>query len=136
MYKRQADADYDYDRDNDLTEGEAEDLLHDVLDDIGDWWNPDKKYDFDTFDEDNVNGDEAFAYYVSDKIFGNADVTEIDDEYDLKIGDVIRFNGRYCVVYDTWNGGCEYVTIADDGDIDYDEIDFDDDYISRMYTRY
>lgn len=132
------DADYDYDRDDDLTEDEAEDLLYEVLDDLNDWWNPNKKHDFDTFDETDVYGDEAFAYYVSDEIFGNAKVTRIYDEKDLQIGDVIRFDGQYGVVSDTWKDGCEYVTINEDGDTYYEDIDFDYDYddISRMYTRY
>ena len=132
------DADYDYDRDDDLTEDEAEDLLYEVLDDLNDWWNPNKKHDFDTFDETDVYGDEAFAYYVSDEIFGNAKVTRIYDEKDLQIGDVIRFDGQYGVVSDTWKDGCEYVTINEDGDTYYEDIDFDYDYddSSRMYTRY
>ena len=128
--------DADYDWDDELAESEAEDLLYEVLDDLDDWWNPKKEYDFDTFDETDVYGDEAFAYYVSDEIFGNAKVTRIYDEDDLQIGDVIRVNGQYGVVSDTWNGGCEYVTIDNDGDTYYEDIDFDDDNVSRMYTRY
>ena len=112
--------------------------MYEVLDDLNDWWNPNKKHDFDTFDKTDVYGDEAFAYYVSDEIFGNAKVTRIYDEKDLQIGDVIRFDGQYGVVSDTWKDGCKYVTIDEDGDTYYEDIDFDYDYddISRMYTRY
>ena len=142
------DAEYD-DEDDTLTNGDSittshvSDLLDEVLDDVrydyDDYWDLDERYDSDVFGSKNYE-DEAFAYYVSDEIYGNRDYDSVDDPEDLRVGDVIYDDddGRYGVVMeaddDEW--GCYYATVdLDDGRIrlnvwcDYDDID-------EMYTRY
>ena len=120
-----------------LDEDEVEDELYAILDDLDDWWNMNKDYNFTSFGVTRVSGDEAFAYYVSDEIFGNRTVQRLYDEDDLQSGDVIEFeNGTYGIVAYTWNGGCRYATVESDGDIYEENTDFDDNEIYRMYTRY
>ena len=120
-----------------LDEDEVEDELYAVLDDLDHEWNMSKKHDFDTFDEYDVTGDEAFAYYVSNKIFGDRDVERLYDEDDLQSGDVIWFDDEtYGVVTYTWSDGCNYVSVDKYGDVYDDDTYYEDDEIYRMYTRY
>ena len=118
--------------------------LEDVLDNIDydyDHWNMDREYDFDSFG-DGVTGSEAFAYYVSDEVFGeNRSVDDVDSKYDLRVGDVIydTSKSRYGIVLtvDEDEEECKYVSVDEDGDFDWsDRCDFDDISSSRMYTRY
>ena len=120
-----------------LDEDEVEDELYAVLDDLDHEWNMSKKHDFDTFDEYDVTGDEAFAYYVSDEIFGDRDVERLYDEDDLQSGDVIWFDDEtYGVVTYTWSDGCNYVSVDKYGDVYDDDTYYEDNEIYRMYTRY
>lgn len=144
------DADYDYDRDDDrltnnkpVTTKNVGDLLDQILDDYydGDKWDMKWEDDFPTFDEDNVSGDEAFAYYISDKIFGKLDVRTLRNADDLHVGDVVQYNGDFGIVTYVRNNYFSFLTVDRNGYLE-DELNiyFDDDNdiddIDLMYTRY
>ena len=146
MYTRYPDEDKDQ-ADDELTNGKSvdednvEDLLGEVLHDFDeDDWNMDDEYDSDVLG-DNVTGTRAFAYYISDQIFGILDREIVDEPEDLRVGDVICVDGQWGIVEDEDQNGCTYVTIEEDDDEVrvIDEVcDYDDDYndIDHMYTRY
>ena len=134
-----------------LDEDEIEDTLMDVLYDLDDayngYWSMNKKYSFDSFDVSSVKGSEAFAYYVSDEVFGdNAKVYYVDDVDDLRVGDVMydKSVGRYGVVVEISGSTCTYasVNVDEEDDEDYGYINWN--YkcnlsrirTSDMYTRY
>ena len=134
-----------------LDEDEIEDTLMDVLYDLDDayngYWSMNKKYSFDSFDVSSVKGSEAFAYYVSDEVFGdNAKVYYVDDVDDLRVGDVMydKSVGRYGVVVEISGSTCNYasVNVDEEDDEDYGYINWN--YkcnlsrirTSDMYTRY
>lgn len=146
MYTRYPDEDKDQ-ADDELTNGKSVsesnvlNLLDDVLDDFDeDDWDMDDEYDSDVLG-DNVTGTRAFAYYISDQIFGILDREIVDEPEDLRVGDVICVDGQWGIVEDEDQNGCTYVTIEEDDDevrvID-GECDYDNDYndIEHMYTRY
>ena len=146
MISRYPDEDKDQ-ADDELTNGKSvdednvEDLLGEVLHDFDeDDWNMDDEYDSDVLG-DNVTGTRAFAYYISDQIFGILDREIVDEPEDLRVGDVICVDGQWGIVEDEDQNGCTYVTIEEDDDevrvID-GECDYDNDYndIDYMYTRY
>ena len=145
------DADYDYgDRDDtvltngkDITTRNVQNLLDDVLDDVkydyDNYWDMDERYDSNVFGSKNYE-DEAFAYYISDEVFGKRDYDYVDHADELRVGDVIydTESNRYCVVLsiDEDDETCDYVSVTSSGKIteswcDFDEIDED-----IMYTRY
>lgn len=146
MISRYPDEDKDQ-ADDELTNGKSvnednvDDLLGEVLDDFNeDKWDMDDKYDSDVLG-DNVTGTRAFAYYISDQIFGILDREIVDEPEDLRVGDVICVDGQWGIVEDEDQNGCTYVTIeeVDDEVRVIDEVcDYDDDYndIDHMYTRY
>ena len=145
-----ADADYDYDRDEDdrLTNGDritpnnVSALLEEILSErsgkyfekYGDW-DMNRSYDSNVFD-DNVKGDEAFAYYISDEIFGNRDYDNVRYPDELEIGDVICIDGNYGIVEKIYDDHCRYYSVRSDGEILPSYAYFDDDYFDEMYTRY
>ena len=146
MISRYPDEDKDQ-ADDELTNGKSvdednvEDLLYEVLNDFNeDKWDMDDEYDSDVLG-DNVTGTRAFAYYISDRIFGILDREIVDEPEDLRVGDVICVDGQWGIVEDEDQNGCTYVTIEEDDDevrvID-GECDYDNDYndIDYMYTRY
>lgn len=124
-----------------VTETNVSNLLEDILDDFedSDWeWNMDKSYDSNVFGDD-YEGEEAFAYMLSDEIFGDLDYERVDDETDIRVGDVIRLDdGTYGVVTDadgSKNYDFYYVTVSSKGRLLEDEgADYSD--IYRAYTRY
>ena len=145
------DADYDYgDRDDtvltngkDITTRNVQNLLDDVLDDVkydyDNYWDMDERYDSNVFGSKNYE-DEAFAYYISDEVFGKRDYDYVDHADELRVGDVIydTESDRYCVVLsiDEDDETCDYVSVTSSGKIteswcDFVEIDED-----IMYTRY
>ena len=145
------DAEYDDDRDEDdrLTNGDrittsnVSALLDELLDeragkyfDDDGYWDIDRSYDSNVF-YDDVDGSEAFAYYISDKIFGNRDYDDVTYPEDLLVGDVIRVGREYGVVDTVKDDRCTYYTVdEDDGYIMKETVYFDDDDIDDMYTRY
>ena len=80
---------------DDLDENDVEDLIDEFLDDkneygIGDEW--DSSYRSPVLsDNDKVYGSEAFAYYLSDYLFDDADYEKVDID-DVRVGDVIWLN--------------------------------------------
>ena len=143
------DVDYDYDRDDRLTDGSraTESNVESLLDEIlekrsGKYFDDDGYWDAEEYTSSvlgkGTSNDEAFAYYISDQIFGKLDVKSVKYEDDLKSGDVLRIDGDYGVVSDTWRDGFSYVTVTSRGavkeyDVDFDEYDYD---IDDMSTRY
>ena len=143
------DADYDWDDDDVLTNGKditttnVRKLLNTVLDDVKydyeNYWDTEEKYNSNVFGSKNYE-DEAFAYYISDEVFGKRDYDYVDHADELRVGDVIydTESDRYCVVLsiDEDDETCDYVSVTSSGKIteswcDFDEIDED-----IMYTRY
>ena len=143
------DVDYDYDRDDRLTDGSraTESNVESLLDEIlekrsGKYFDDDGYWDAEEYTSSvlgkGTSNDEAFAYYISDQIFGKLDVKSVKYEDDLKSGDVLRIDGDYGVVSDTWRDGFSYVTVTSRGAVKEYDVDFDeDDYnIKDMSTRY
>ena len=84
---------YEGESDRELDEDQVSDLINDFLDDrdeydIGDEWDKSSYKSSVLSDGDRVYGSEAFAYYLSDYLFGDADYEEVDIE-DVRVGDVI-----------------------------------------------
>ena len=146
MISRYPDEDKDQ-ADDELTNGKSvkesnvDSLLADVLKDFEkDFnkgkWDLDDKYDSNVLGDD-VTGTQAFAYYISDEIFGNLDYDRIDDPEDLRIGDIIRIDDdQYAIVRNYVDPGdtrCYFVSIDEDG-VYEDRCKLSD--IERMYTRY
>lgn len=107
-----------------LTESDVEDLIDDFLDDstsgyyIGEEWrgsNPDI-----LGNGGRVKGSEGFAYYLSDYIFDDADIDEVDDIDDIKVGDIVRL----------------YTEGNDDEDIYGIVVDYDDEDVQILYAEY
>lgn len=88
-----------------------------------------------------ASGDEGFAYMISDEIFGYLDYEELDDVYDMRVGDVVyrKANDVYLIVLDTDLSDKTFTYLYLDSD---DEICWgDDDWIKMnrsdtVYTRY
>ena len=126
--------------DEDEVSADLDDVLDDIYNDY-DYWDMDQEYDFDSFG-DEITGSEAFAYFVSDEVFGeDTSVDNVDRKSDLRVGDVIydTSKSRYGIVLtvDEDEEECEYASVEEDGDFDFsDWCDFDDIRSSRMYTRY
>lgn len=144
------DADYDWDDDDDvLTNGKditttnVRKLLNTVLDDVKydyeNYWDTEEKYNSNVFGSKNYE-DEAFAYYISDEVFGYRDYDYVDYADELRVGDVIYDNDaeRYAVVLsiDEDDETCDYVSINKSGKIVESWCYFDDIDDEIMYTRY
>ena len=143
------DADYDWDDDDVLTNGKditttnVRKLLNTVLDDVKydyeNYWDTEEKYNSNVFGSKNYE-DEAFAYYISDEVFGYRDYDYVDYADELRVGDVIYDNDaeRYAVVLsiDEDDETCDYVSINKSGKIVESWCDFDDIDDEIMYTRY
>ena len=143
------DADYDWDDDDVLTNGKditttnVRKLLNTVLDDVKydyeNYWDTEEKYNSNVFGSKNYE-DEAFAYYISDEVFGYRDYDYVDYADELRVGDVIYDNDaeRYAVVLsiDEDDETCDYVSINKSGKIVESWCYFDDIDDEIMYTRY
>ncbi len=121
------------------TERNVSSLLDDLKEDYeqGDSWNEDKKYTSDVLGSGYE--DKAFAYFISDKIFGDLDDSSVRKPEDLKAGDLVYddYEEKYGIVLsiDTSDEEVYYVTVDDDNEIDWDFWGrFDD--LDEMYTRY
>lgn len=144
------DAKYTDDRDEDdrltngdrITTGNVSALMDEILDECSGkyfeddgYWDMDRSYDSNVF-YDDVEGSEAFAYYVSDEIFGKRDYDDVKYPEDLLIGDVICVDGDYGIVDKVYDDYCRYYTVYKDGEIHTTTVDFDDKDLDEMYTRY
>ena len=145
MYTRYPDEDKDQ-ADDELTNGKSVsesnvlNLLDDELDDFDeDDWDMDDEYDSDVLG-DNVTGTRAFAYYISDQIFGDLDYDKIDapEAEELRVGDIIRIgSNQYAIVRDYVDRGdteCAYVCIDEDDGVYEDDCKISE--IDCAYTRY
>lgn len=138
---------------SDLDEDDVADELDYFLDNNKYGYGEEWDYgDYTTENGDDVDGNEAFAYYLSDYLFDDADITELTlskiDIEDIRIGDIIRLD-RWDDHGDRVFGIVTAVDEKDDEvtfvfayyDEDYKEYYVDDDWasfddISRVYTRY
>lgn len=134
-----------------LTESKVKDQIDEFLDkkyEEGDEW--DESYRSKVMsDNKSVSGSEAFAYYLSDYIFGDRDVSRSDID-EIAIGDVIELDETgdddewiYCVVTDVDNSKVYYVYAEYDEDDETYYITTDSQRLSSMdsnrdivYTRY
>ena len=122
-----------------VTDSNVEDLMETFFDDEygdGEEWN--YSYKSDNFGGERAYRDEAYAYYLSDYIFGDLDVEGVDDFDDLRVGDVLYLDGseEYVVVTAVDGDDISYVGVANKevytDELDVDELDKDD----FAYTRY
>ena len=124
-----------------VTAANVKALIADFLDeeyDIGDFWDEDDSYKSTDFTSSRVYADQAFAYYLSDYIFDNLDVHEVNDFDDLRVGDVIYHAGwkEYLVVTSISGDTIEYIGVYDEV-IYSDKLDVDDlDSSDSAYSRY
>ena len=84
---------YEGEADYELDEDRVADLIDEFLDDrdeygIGDEWDKSSYRSPVLSDDDKVYGSEAFAYYLSDYLFDDADYEEVDVE-DARAGDIL-----------------------------------------------
>ncbi len=133
-------------KDNVLSNGEeaSESNAEDLIDTFrkkkytdGDTWN--STYQSPEFSTRTVSGSQAFAYYLSDYVFGELEVGEIDDFDDLRIGDVIYLDDedRYLVVTDVSGDTVDYISVNSKNKVYSDYLDVDDlDRFDSAYTRY
>ena len=132
-----------------LDESDVEDLIDDFFAeeyDIGDTcYECEDGYRSTDFYSGTVYDDRAFAYYMSDYIFDDRDVTSYDgdevDIDDIRVGDVIYLDDDdlYVVVTDvnTRTDEITYVYTSSSGKVRSSAIDFDElDYYDTLYTRY
>lgn len=125
---------------DEATETNVQDALDDLKYEFGnyDTWDLDQVY---TSDELGSGTDSrGFAYMLSDRIFGAADVTTEDDPSYVKPGDVIYLDddNRYGVVTEVDGDDFEYVYCDSMGIISwYGSGNLDDlDRYDTVYTRY
>lgn len=135
-------------------EGEPDDVLANgeeaternvlrLLDDLreeyedGDEWN--KRYESDVLG--SARGAQGFAYMISDEIFGDLDVEELDRVYDMRPGDIVYRDeaDTYLIVLDVDTSDDTFSYLYLDS---YDEICWNDrdwlnmDRYDTVYTRY
>jgi hypothetical protein len=123
-----------------VTERNVKKALSDLEDSYadGDVWNMDWKYRSNVMG--SVYGSEAFAWTISDEVFGELEVTEHRKAEDLRPGDVVHLDDydEYVVVLDVGDDEFDYLgvtakgTIYWDGRESLDSLDRDD----TIYTRY
>ena len=125
------------------TEGNVEDLIDEFLDDeydYGDEWDINYKTDSFSTSTKTYSGNQAFAYYLSDYIFGELEVREVDDLDDLRIGDIIYVDtdDEYVVITDITGDEIDCIGVDSDDEVYAGEIDVDDLSLrwDSAYTRY
>ena len=135
----------------DVTTRNVQNLIDDFLADEydeGEEWNDTYRSDV-MSDGDRVTGSEAFAYYMSDYIFGDLEVTRSDID-SIAVGDVIELDETgdddewiYCVVTDVDDEYVDYIYAEYDESDDTYYIVTDNQKLSRLdsdrdivFTRY
>ena len=123
-----------------ITERNVKSALADLEDDYsdGDVWNMDWKYRSNVMG--SLYGSEAFAWTISDEVFGELEVTEHRKAEDLRPGDVVHLDDydEYVVVLDVEDDAFTYLGVTSKGSIYWDGyekldgLDRDD----TIYTRY
>ena len=143
---------YEGEADYELDEDRVADLIDEFLDDrdeydIGDKW--DSSYRSPVLsDDDKVYGSEAFAYYLSDYLFDDADYEEVDVE-DARAGDILYLDEEgedgediYGIVTSTSSSKVYFLYAAYDYDDDCYYVADDDRKFNNLnryaaaYTRY
>ena len=114
-------------------------LLDDLADEYedGDEW--DKRYESDVLG--SARDDEGFAYMISDEIFGDLDVDELDSVYDMRPGDIVYRDeaDTYLIVLDvdTKNDAFTYLYLDNNNVICWNDWDWlDMDRYDTVYSRY
>ena len=105
---------------------------------VGDAWSDNKSHKSSYFKNRTVYGNEAFAYYLSDYVFGDLEVTEVYDVNDLRVGDVIYYDSwdEYLVITSISGDTLEIVGVDNEEVYEY-SIDVDDlDGNDSAWTRY
>ena len=123
--------DYTLSNGENATESNVEDLIenfrkkkYDDGDDMEDFEYSTKSFSTST---KKYYDSEAFAYYLSDYIFDELEVEDVDDFDDLRIGDVIYWDEEelYLVVTDISGDTIDYISVDDD-EVFSDDLDVDD----------
>ena len=139
--------DDDDDNDGELSNGKSvtESNVKDLIDDFlyekyseGDKW--EATYKSTAFGhKSRKGGSEGFVCYLSDYVFGNLEVEDVDDFDDLRAGDVIELydEEEWVIVTKVSGDTIDYLGISGrskvySGEMDVDELDSDD----YAYTRY
>lgn len=114
-------------------------LLDDLMDEYedGDEW--DERYESDVLG--SARGDKGFAYMISDEIFGDLDVEELDSVYDMRPGDIVYRDSwdTYLIVLDVDTSDDTFTSLYLDSD---NVIYWNDrnwlsmDRYDTVYTRY
>lgn len=123
------------------TESNVKDLIDDFLYEKyseGDKW--EATYKSTAFGhKSRKGGSEGFVCYLSDYVFGNLEVEDVDDFDDLRAGDVIELydEEKWVIVTKVSGDTVDYLSINSSskvrgGEMDVDELDSDD----YAYTRY
>lgn len=130
------------------TESNVEALMEDMWERYeGDDWE-DESYTSKAFSSKKVYDDQAFAYYISDKVFGDLAVSEQTRPSKLMAGDVVKFDGEYIIVYevDRDEATFRYLYLDEDYLVDisstssnsarWEDLDSIDTRYDTIYTRY
>ncbi len=130
---------------DDITEDDVYDALDDFMwdeYDDGDDWDMDEDYKPEVFNNGrSTDGAEAFAYYLSDYIFGDLDYAKVTNASKIRVGDLVHCYDKdeYWIVTDIKKGYISYVYARSNGEVDWtnntydiDDLDSDD----TIYTRY
>ena len=114
-------------------------LLDDLMDEYedGDEW--DERYESDVLG--SARGDKGFAYMISDEIFGDLDVEELDSVYDMRPGDIVYRDSwdTYLIVLDVDTSDDTFTSLYLDSDnvIYWNERNWlSMDRYDTVYTRY
>lgn len=124
---------------DDATEKNVLSLLDDLMDEYedGDEW--DERYESDVLG--SGWDDKGFAYMISDEIFGDLDVEELDSAYDMRPGDILYRDSAdtYLIVLevDTSDDTFTYVYLNSNNVICWNDRDWlTMDRYDTVYTRY
>lgn len=105
----------------------------------GERWSMETSYRSSAFSSKSVTGEQAFAYYVSDTVFGDLDVSATRLSK-LRVGDVIYLydEDRYGVVVDVGIDEITYAGVSSTGRVSWSYTFAIDDFDSNdeFYTRY
>ena len=124
-----------------ITTTNVENLLEEVLDSRYGSYYDDREWDMDYWYDDSevfpeADGNEGFAYFISDKIFGDLDYEDVRNPEDLRVGDVIEIDGDYGIVERVDDDSFRFYAVNRDGAVYRSTCDFDEEYLDDMFTRY
>lgn len=123
-----------------VTEKNVVALLENLMEDYeqGYEWDLDERYSSDILG--SARGSEAFVNFMSDKVFGDLDVTDHQDSSELKAGDILDYDyeEEYVLVVDVDGDEFTYAGLTTSGKVYWDRIGYMDDLgrYDTIYTRY